>query len=176
MDSNKSGLKCLGGKQKWGLTNRLNLESVLYGLQVTHLQDVTDDANAPHVGAEVDLLVVDHFRGNELWRAKHDLDVILGVELSGQSKIDQFDPAAGFVHAHDVFGLQIEMEDRLPVHVLYACADLTHVFDDVTLGENEIVVDDTFEQFPTGDPELGKIKFWLVFRIVVAQPSRLLIT
>ena len=35
-----------------------------------YLQHIANDAYAPHVSGEANLVIVDHFRGDELWRTK----------------------------------------------------------------------------------------------------------
>ncbi len=71
-----------------------------------HSQNVSDHADGPHVRAEHHLLVVDHFRRDELGRAVEQPERFLRVVLPREAKIDEFDSVSGTREAQHVFWLQ----------------------------------------------------------------------
>lgn len=123
-----------------------------------YLQDVTNDSQRPHVRLRADRLVVDDLGRDELWRSEKHPDGRCGVQFLGEPKVYDLDLVRGPRVAHDVLGLEVEMDDVLTVHVGDALTYLAHKQDAVFFGESEVVGDDSLEEFASRDAEgKGKI-------------------
>ena len=70
------------------------------------LQNVANDADGPHVGAESDPIEVDHFRSDEFGRAEENFQLFRRIETSSQTEIDDFDPMTITIDAQDIFRLE----------------------------------------------------------------------
>ena len=88
------------------------------------LQNVGDDANAPHVGCEWQGLVVDNLRTDKFRCSQHFPDLLARFDFSAQPEINQFEQVPVLIFQHDVFRFQIQMSNIFAVHVFQAQKDL----------------------------------------------------
>lgn len=88
--------KCQGSSRMLLVENKSNK---------SNLQDVADDAEGPHVSGASDGLVADNFRSDKFRRAKQDTNGRVGVQLTGQTEIDEFDSMRIGALAQNVFRL-----------------------------------------------------------------------
>lgn len=131
-----------------------------------NLQDISNHSHRPHVGGEVDVLKVDHLGCGELGRAEHHLQPFLAIEASSEAKVDELDAIARACYAQHILGLRlfvlvsistqtwfdcccthlhVEVDYLLRVNVFETLADLSHKNRARLLGEDKVVVDDSFE-------------------------------
>ena len=68
-------------------------------------QDVADDADAPHVGGEVDRVEADDLGRHELRRAEHDARLAARVVVASQAEVDDLDAITAPTQTHDVLRL-----------------------------------------------------------------------
>ena len=61
------------------------------------------------------------------------------MDLPGKSEVYDFDVGAVFPHQDDVFRLEVEVDDGVPVEVGDALTDLAHEEDDLGLGEVKLL-------------------------------------
>lgn len=75
---------------------------------------------------------------------------------------------------HYIFGFQIQVDDGLPVHVVYAFAYLSNEQNAIVFGQCEIIGDHTFEQFAAGYTESEEERItqpgWIRARIELTIP------
>jgi len=76
-----------------------------------HAQYVADDADAPHVSAEVDRFVMDDFRCHELWGSKQNPRVDVWVMDASQAEVDDLDAVSCPRQTQNVFRLQTKFHD-----------------------------------------------------------------
>lgn len=82
-------------------------------VEVKNVQDVADDSQRPHVRGASDRFVTDYFRGDEFGRAEEDTHRLIGIQLTGQSEIDQFDSMRIGTLTKDVFRLCSTVRDHV---------------------------------------------------------------
>jgi len=70
------------------------------------VQDVADDADAPHVGAEVNRFILDDLRSHELRCAEQDTRVDRRTVDASEAKVNDLDAISTPRHAQDVLRLQ----------------------------------------------------------------------
>jgi len=90
---------CIYGKQ-----HTLNKRTV--SIDLTDVQYIADDADAPHVRREVDGVVACDFRRHELRRAEHHPRLDGRVVVAGQTEVDDLDPVTGTTETEDVLRLR----------------------------------------------------------------------
>jgi hypothetical protein len=73
------------------------------------------------------------------------------TQLGCQAKVDDLNPRARGVHAHNVFWLEVQVDNVLPVDVLHALQELMHVACAGRLRVLKVVVRDALKQFPAGN-------------------------
>ena len=73
--------------------------------ELQFLQDVADDSQRPHVGGASDRFVADDFRCDEFRSAEQDTDGRVGIQLAGQTEIDQFNSVWIWALAQNIFRL-----------------------------------------------------------------------
>lgn len=83
-----------------------------------HSQDVADDSDAPHVGAKVYGIEVNHLGCDELGGPEEDLHLLLGVEFPGETKVNYLDAITLPWQAHNVLRLQVQVQDMIAVDEL----------------------------------------------------------
>lgn len=127
-----------------------------------NLQDITDDADTPHVRAETNSVKVYHLGRHKLWCTEQDLHLLVGVEFAGKTKVDYLDAITRSGQAKDVFGLQIQVHNVIRVDKLKSLAYLPHKYDAGTFGQDEVVTNDAVEKFSTFDSKRGWNKVWEV--------------
>ena len=69
------------------------------------LQNITYDADAPHIGAEADTVVGNDLGRHEFWRAEQNAQLGVGIEASGEAKVNYFDAMALLGQTEYIFGL-----------------------------------------------------------------------
>ncbi len=114
------------------------------GTLATRDQHVGDDADAPVVGGRGGRRALDHLGRQELDEGPvHALDldagVVLAVQPLGEAEVG--DPDLGVVvdlDKDDAEGLEVKVEDVVPVDILEAGADLSHVAFALGLVEHEL--------------------------------------
>lgn len=112
-----------------------------------HLQDVTNDADTPHVGGKADRIKIHDFRGDEFGGAEQDLHLLLGIEFAGEAKVNYLDAIAGLGETHNVLWLEIQVHNMIAVDELERLADLPHKHDTGTFGQYEVIANDAVEEF-----------------------------
>jgi len=80
--------------------------------RVMFVQDVADDADAPHVGGVVDRVEADDLGRHELGRAEHDARLGVRVVVARQTEVDDLDPIAALTETQDVLRLVDHNTDR----------------------------------------------------------------
>lgn len=68
------------------------------------------------------------------------------TESSGQAEVNELDPGARLVDAHDVLRFEVQMHNALLVDVLHPFRNLPHVLDALPLRQLEVLVNDALEQ------------------------------
>ena len=69
------------------------------------LQNVANDANAPHVRRRWNPLEIDYFRRDKFGCSKHHFLLHVGVVATGQAKVDQFHAVSALRDTENVFRL-----------------------------------------------------------------------
>ena len=70
-----------------------------------------------------------------------------------QPEVNDFDQVVVLVDTENVFGLQVQVQDGLQVHVLHTLANLAHEMYAIALRQLQILVRYSIEKFTTGDTE-----------------------
>lgn len=70
-----------------------------------------------------------------------------------QSKVNEFDCAAGLIDTHDVLRFEIQVDDAFLMDEIYSIHNLKHVFDHLSLRQLKVLVYDPLKQLPSRDPE-----------------------
>mmetsp|Transcript_30512 Transcript_30512/g.48812 ORF Transcript_30512/g.48812 Transcript_30512/m.48812 type:complete len:97 (-) Transcript_30512:552-842(-) len=68
-----------------------------------------------------------------------------------QPEVDDFDQVVVLVDTENVFGLQVQVQDGLQVHVLHTLANLAHEMYAIALCQLQILVCNSIEKFTSGD-------------------------
>ena len=71
-------------------------------------QYVADNADAPHVGREVDRVEAHDLRRHELGRTEHHPRLDAGLVVAGQTEVDDLDAVTRPTEAHYVLRLHAE--------------------------------------------------------------------
>lgn len=116
-----------------------------------YLQNITNNADTPHVRAEADGIEIDHLWGDKLGCAEEDLHLFLGIVFARQAKVNKFDAISGARQAHDVLGLEVQMEDGVAVNELHGLTDLPDKHHTGTFGQYEVIANDAVEQLTALD-------------------------
>lgn len=72
-------------------------------------QNVTNDADGPHVSAKSYLVEVHHFGGDEFGGAEQNLELLARIELSRQPEVYYLDAVPRLREAQNIFRLKSEM-------------------------------------------------------------------
>ena len=73
------------------------------------------------------------------------LCIWVGVELSGQSEVDDFDLVTILGDAEDVLWFEVKVKDVLAVHVFDPITNLSHEVDAFSLRQNVILINDALK-------------------------------
>lgn len=75
------------------------------------------------------------------------------TQCTSQAKVDDLDPCASGVYTHNVFWLEVQVDDVLLVNVLHALQDLLHVAGTGGLCVLKVVIHDAFKELAASDAE-----------------------
>lgn len=130
-----------------------------------NLQDITDDADTPHVRAETNCVKVYHLRCHKLWCTEQDLHLLVGVEFAGKTKVDYLNAITRSGQAKDVLGLQVQMHNVIRVDKLKSLAYLPDKYDAGTFGQYKVVTNDAVEKLSAFDSKSG----WKMRREIILR-------
>ncbi len=81
---------------------------------ISYLQNITDDTHTPHVCAEGDRFILDHFWCHEFWGPEQYTQLFLGIKFSRQTKVDDFHSVSSLGQTQDV--LRLKLNDCLNLY------------------------------------------------------------
>lgn len=76
-------------------------------------------------------------------------EALVWIELAGQTKVNDLDAIALLCEYQNVFGLQVQVDDAIPVDEGHGFTDLANKDSADPFGEDELIIYNAIEQFST---------------------------
>ena len=119
-------------------------------------QYVADDANAPHIRGIINILIIHHLRCHELGRAEHDAELVRGVVVTSQAKVNDLDLVRVGCNAEYVLRFEVKVKNVATVHESDTITDLSHEVHTLALCQAVVVIDDALKELTTSHAERNR--------------------
>ena len=116
-------------------------------------QYVADDANAPHICGIIYILIIHHLRCHELRSAEHDAELVRGVVVASQAKVDDLDLVRVGSDTEYVLRFEVKVKNVATMHESDPVTDLSHEVDTLALCQAVVVIDDALKELTTSHTE-----------------------
>lgn len=76
-------------------------------------------------------------------------EALVWIELAGQTEVNDLDAIALLCEYQNVFGLQVQVDDAIPMYEGHGLTDLANKHSADPFGEDEFIIYNAIEQFST---------------------------